>query len=99
MNELTSYCSQALLERLANDAPCNSGDVVSLAEARIIRDVRKLSALGSRILRWRYGLGCEQLTDAQIAARLRLQIDTVAEIGDEALLELGFALVSVPAAA
>lgn len=98
MNELTSYCSESLLERLAGSAVSES-NVVSLAEQRIAREVKALPALNSRVVRWRFGIDAEQLSVKEIAARLRMHADDVQQILDEALMQLGFSLLSAEAAA
>lgn len=97
MNEIVGFCSDSLLARLARQShPHESphGSIVSLADARIRRDIRHLPPLESRVLRWRHGVDCTKLDDNEIAARLRLTVEQVAQIGDQALMELGFLLVS-----
>lgn len=97
MNEIVGFCSDSLLARLAGEPhphESRGGNIVSLADARIRRDICDLPSLESRVLRWRHGVGCAKLDDGEIAERLRLTVDQVAQIGDQALIELGFILVS-----
>ena len=97
MNKIVGSVPASLLARLATQhhpkAPGNA-NVVSLAEARIRRELSLLPPLESRILRWRYGVGCAKFSDQHVAERLRLTVDQVVAIGDRAILELRFALVS-----
>lgn len=95
MNKIVGSVPASLLARLATQhhlqAP-GSANVVWLAEARIRRELSLLPPLESRILRWRYGVGCTKFSDQQIAARLRLTVDQVVAIGNRAILELRSAL-------
>lgn len=98
MNELVTCCSAALLRRLSGPG-ATEANVISLAEARIAREIAGLPPLASRIVRWRFGVGCPSLTEQEIAQRLRISVGRVESIRDEALLQVGFALVTAEAAA
>lgn len=90
MNTLLAYCSPALLERLAG----NVGEGVAvLAAERIRHEIENLEPLQARVLRWRFGIGCEPLARCQIARRLKVTVRQVRALEECALVELGFALV------
>lgn len=57
--------------------------------ARYVRNVlSRLPALERRIIRWRYGVGCQELSDQQIADRLNLSRSGVWRIRQRALARL-----------
>lgn len=91
MNALLAYCSPGLLARLAG--PCDPRLVPVLALARVAREVRELEPLHARIIRSTFGLDTEPLDLASIAAQLGLPVECAASLLDEALIELGWALV------
>ncbi len=59
--------------------------VASLEAARLHRLLARLPQLEQRVLRWRYGLGCERLAYRQIAARLGVPVVTARRLEQQAL--------------
>lgn len=97
MNELLGFCSPSLIALLAGNGP--EEEMVERTKSRIVEEIDALGTPAALILRSRYGIGCPHLTRSQIARLLKLRNTEVRRLEEEALFDLGFALVCRPSEA
>lgn len=82
-------------------APMQASDfeaeVVSIRDLRLHRLVRQLPPLERRVIRWYFGLDCEELNTCQIAERMGTSRQYVSKVKNRALARLrgGFGDVTV----
>lgn len=62
--------------------------VASIEAARVRRFIDWLPEIERRVIRWRYGIDCDQLTLREIAGRLGMGKSTVGDIEQRALARL-----------
>lgn len=92
MKHLLASCSSALIIRLAGTS--GSEDATTLAELRILEAVAQLPRPYRQILSWQFGLNGRKIDVTAIADRLMLPVERVDRLLDQALVELGFVLLS-----
>lgn len=93
MHALLERCSPALIKRLGG----KRGETLALE--RILAQARRMPYPQQQILTWQFGLdGCDVCDVTAVADRLRLPVDRAEHLLEQALVDLGFALVGGPPA-
>jgi hypothetical protein len=93
MDQLLARCSDTLIARLAG--PVVAAPLVQqVRAARVIRAcVGDLATPYREALSYRLGIEGELLSDEQIAARLHVALDAIGPLVDEAIDQVGWALI------
>jgi DNA-directed RNA polymerase specialized sigma24 family protein len=93
MDQLLALCSDTLIARLAGTTTA-APLLQRLHAARVIRAcIRELETPYREALSYRLGIDGELLSDEEIAARLHVALAEIDALVDEAIVELGWALV------
>lgn len=87
MHGILERCSPAKIRRLGGEGG------PTLAVQRIVDEVRCLSVPQQQILVWQLGLDGGTADVTTIAERLALPVDRVERLLEQALVDLGFALI------